>query len=68
MTTIQDVAGDLGLSAMTVSRALNGHPDADADVLTRVNVGFNPGRVYTITARGNINDSGTLFLDNTANH
>jgi len=41
---------------------------SDADVLTRVNVGFNPGRVYTITARGNINDSGTLFLDNTANH
>ena len=27
MTTIQDIATDLGLSAMTVSRALNGHPD-----------------------------------------
>jgi len=37
------------------------------DVITRVNVGFNPGRVYTITARGDINTASTILLDNTAN-
>jgi DNA-binding LacI/PurR family transcriptional regulator len=36
MTTIQDVAGDLGLSAMTVSRALNGHPDVKEETRRRV--------------------------------
>jgi DNA-binding LacI/PurR family transcriptional regulator len=36
MTTIQDVAGDLGLSAMTVSRALNGHPDVKKETRRRV--------------------------------
>jgi LacI family transcriptional regulator len=36
MTTIQDVAGDLGLSAMTVSRALNGHPDVKEQTRQRV--------------------------------
>lgn len=36
MTTIQDVAGDLGLSAMTVSRALNDHPDVKEETRRRV--------------------------------
>lgn len=36
MTTIQDVADDLGLSAMTVSRALNGHPDVKEETRERV--------------------------------
>ena len=37
------------------------------NVITRVNVGFNAGRVYTITARGDIATSSTILLDNTAN-
>lgn len=37
------------------------------NVLSRTNVSFSGGRVYTITARGNINTASTLFLDNTAN-
>ncbi|HSK18034.1 MAG TPA: DUF4397 domain-containing protein [Longimicrobiales bacterium] len=36
------------------------------DLITRANVGFSAGRVYTITARGSI--TGTAALDNTANH
>ncbi len=36
MTTIQDVAGDLGLSAMTISRALNGHPDVKEETRQRI--------------------------------
>lgn len=36
MATIQDIAADLGLSAMTVSRALNGHPDVRDETRQRV--------------------------------
>ncbi len=36
MTTIQDIATDLGLSAMTISRALNGHPDVKDETRTRI--------------------------------
>ncbi len=36
MTTIQDIAADLGLSAMTVSRALNDHPDVKDETRQRV--------------------------------
>lgn len=36
MTTIQDIAAELGLSAMTVSRALNGHPDVKDETRARV--------------------------------
>lgn len=36
MATIQDIAADLGLSAMTVSRALNGHPDVRDETRRRV--------------------------------
>ena len=36
MATIQDIAADLGLSAMTVSRALNGHPDVRDETRERV--------------------------------
>ncbi len=43
------------------------HDGGATDVMTRVNVGFNAGRVYTITARGDITVSSTMFLDNTAN-
>jgi hypothetical protein len=38
-----------------------------ANVLSRTNVTFSPGRVYTITARGNLSTSSTLLLDNTLN-
>lgn len=40
---------------------------ATTNALSRLNVSFSGGRVYTITARGNINTASTLFLDNTAN-
>jgi hypothetical protein len=40
---------------------------ATGNVLTRTGVSFVAGRVYTITARGNITVATTLFLDNTAN-
>jgi len=43
------------------------HAGSDANVITRVNVGFLGGRVYTITARGNITVASTILLDNTAN-
>ncbi len=36
MATIQDIAADLGLSAMTVSRALNDHPDVRDETRERV--------------------------------
>ena len=36
MTTIQDIAAELGLSAMTVSRALNGHPDVKDETRARI--------------------------------
>jgi LacI family transcriptional regulator len=36
MMTIQDVASDLGLSAMTISRALNGHPDVKEATRQRI--------------------------------
>ena len=36
MATIQDIAADLGLSAMTVSRALNGHPDVKDETRERI--------------------------------
>jgi hypothetical protein len=38
-----------------------------ATAMTRANVTFAAGRVYTITARGNISTASTLLLDNTAN-
>ena len=49
MTTIQDVAAGFGLSAMTVSRALNGHPDVKEEtrrrVITRANeLNYRPNR------------------------
>jgi hypothetical protein len=37
------------------------------NAISRVNVGIAAGRVYTITARGNITSSSTILLDNTAN-
>lgn len=37
------------------------------NVVTRTNVSFGLGRVYTITARGNIATASTILLDNTAN-
>jgi hypothetical protein len=40
---------------------------ATTNAMTRANVSFVAGRVYTITARGNINVASTLLLDNTAN-
>lgn len=43
------------------------HTGSDVNVITRVNVGFVGGRVYTITARGDINVANTILLDNTAN-
>ncbi len=36
MTTIQDMARELGLSAMTVSRALNHHPDVKTETRQRI--------------------------------
>jgi LacI family transcriptional regulator len=49
MATIQDIAADLGLSAMTVSRALNGHPDVREETRLRVQerareVNYRPNR------------------------
>ncbi len=43
------------------------HAGSDESVITRTNVGFNAGRVYTITARGDITVASTVALDNTAN-
>jgi hypothetical protein len=40
---------------------------ASTNALTRTNVSFAAGRVYTIGARGNITVASTLFLDNTLN-
>lgn len=37
------------------------------DVFTRAGVIFSPGRVYTITARGDVSTNTGMFLDNTAN-
>jgi hypothetical protein len=37
------------------------------NALSRALVSFVAGRVYTITARGDIATSSTLFLDNTTN-
>lgn len=37
------------------------------NALTRANVTFAGGRVYTVAARGSITTAATLFLDNTAN-
>jgi hypothetical protein len=37
------------------------------NAISRTNVGFTAGRVYTITARGNITVTSTVALDNTAN-
>ncbi len=61
MTTIQDVAGDLGLSAMTVSRALNGHPDVKEEtrhrVITRAReLNYRPNRWARslVTQRSNV--------------
>jgi LacI family transcriptional regulator, galactose operon repressor len=36
MTTIQDIARELGISAMTVSRALNQHPDVKTETRERI--------------------------------
>jgi hypothetical protein len=38
-----------------------------ATALTRTSITFAAGRVYTVTARGNINTASTILLDNTAN-
>jgi hypothetical protein len=40
---------------------------AATDAMTRANVSVAAGRIYTITARGNINVAATLLLDNTPN-
>ncbi|CAN5876140.1 hypothetical protein BH23GEM9_BH23GEM9_08060 [soil metagenome] len=40
---------------------------ATTNAITRVNLSFAAGRVYTITARGNITVASTVLLDNTAN-
>ncbi len=40
---------------------------SSANAISRTNVGFSAGRVYTITARGNITTASTILLDNTAN-
>lgn len=37
------------------------------NAVTRTNVTFSAGRVYTITARGNITTASTVLLDNTLN-
>ncbi|MGH7447772.1 MAG: DUF4397 domain-containing protein [Longimicrobiales bacterium] len=43
------------------------HAGAATNAITRANVGFSAGRIYTITARGNITVASTVALDNTAN-
>ena len=40
---------------------------ASTNAISRANVGFAAGRVYTVTARGNITVATTVALDNTAN-
>ena len=40
---------------------------ASTNAITRTAVGFAAGRVYTITARGNITTASTVLLDNTLN-
>lgn len=40
---------------------------ATSDLITRTNVSFSGGRIYTITARGNATVSSTRALDNTEN-
>lgn len=40
---------------------------SDVNIFTRASVTFNPGRAYTITARGDIANNVGVFLDNTAN-
>jgi hypothetical protein len=40
---------------------------ATTNAISRTNVSFSGGRVYTITARGNITTASTVALDNTAN-
>lgn len=40
---------------------------APTNAITRANVGFEAGRIYTITARGNMTVASTVSLDNTAN-
>ena len=50
--------GSYDLATRTTGSATN--------VITRTNVGFSAGRVYTIGARGSA--TGSMALDNTANH
>lgn len=50
--------------AYTLRARLNG---VTTNLITRTGVAFSGGRVYTITARGNVNTTSTLALDNTAN-
>jgi hypothetical protein len=38
-----------------------------ANVFSRAQISFSPGRAYTITARGNTATASTMLLDNTAN-
>jgi hypothetical protein len=38
-----------------------------ANVFSRAQISFAPGRAYTITARGNTATASTMLLDNTAN-
>lgn len=40
---------------------------ASTNAITRVNVGFGAGRIYTITAHGNITTTSPILLDTTAN-
>jgi hypothetical protein len=40
---------------------------SNTNVFSRTVVSFNPGRVYTITARGNTATASTMLLDNTPN-
>lgn len=51
--------GNYDLSTRTAGSSTN--------VFSRTAVGFNAGRVYTITARGNTAVASTMRLDNTAN-
>ena len=50
--------------AYTLRARLNG---VTTNLITRTGVAFSGGRVYTITARGNVSTTSTLALDNTAN-
>ena len=61
MATIQDIAADLGYSAMTVSRALNDHPDVKDETRERIlqraqELNYRPNRWARslVTRRSNV--------------